>query len=143
MKFLKHLIRNLLFSRSYNYLIDNYFGTYLEDRGYTKFYDFKKNKYIFENKFRIIKINNDTHPSDYGFSVFLYNKLRKEQSEILIHIPNSTFDLDLKLKRDSFYALLSNRKAIESIETKKWHINIKVYWIKETSFNDKRIIRIE
>ncbi|MBM9548751.1 MULTISPECIES: hypothetical protein [Leptospira] len=138
---MKSLIQTLQSVRSYNYLIENYFGKYLEDRGYKKFYEAKKNEYVFENDFRIVKINNDTHPSDYGFSVFLYNKLKKEQFTILIHIPNSTIDLDLKLKRNSFYALLSNKKAIESIETKKWHNNLKVFWIKETALDDRRIIR--
>ncbi len=128
--------------KKHKLFIENYFGMYLEDRGYTKLYNKKRRNYIFENEFRKIEINYDTLPSDYGFSIFIYNKLKKGQYEILIHVPNNPYDIDLKLKRNSFYALLSNKKAIESIETKKWHKNMRVFWIKENSFKVKRIVRI-
>lgn len=142
MNFIKWLSEIISPNRKYRNCIENHFGTYLKEKGYSKLYDQKLNKYIFENQFRIIEIQNNTHPADYGFSVFIYNKLIINEYSILISIPNYLIYSDLTLIKDSFHALLANKKATDSIETKNWNQNLKVFWLKENLTQNKKIVRI-
>ncbi|TGK79283.1 hypothetical protein EHQ23_16875 [Leptospira bourretii] len=133
MNFFKQLVERLYPNQKYRNCIENYFGRYFKDKGYSQYYNPKSNKFIFENQIRMVEIQNSLHPSDYGFSVFIYNKLKNNEYSILINIPNYLIYPDLILIKNSFYALLANKKATDSIETDKWIPNLKVFWVKENS----------
>ncbi|TGK50203.1 hypothetical protein [Leptospira kanakyensis] len=134
---LKRLIDIIYPNRKYRNCIESYFGRYLEDKGYSKYYDSKSNKYIFENQIRIVEIQNKIHPSDYGFSVFIFNKLKSNEYSILINIPNYLIYPDFILIKDSFYALLANKNATDSIETNQWIPKLRVFWVNENSKTEK------
>ncbi|TGK03779.1 hypothetical protein EHO59_09575 [Leptospira semungkisensis] len=107
-----------------------YFGQFLKDRGYEE-KQVGKDLLLYTTKLRRIEISNRTMPTDYGFSVIIYN-LKNEDHLILVHVPWNRQDDSFVFLRESFYEIISNPKVVQTILGTKWFKGLKGYRLNES-----------